>query len=387
MNCERDLIILPYETNMSWFIALLAVTFYSQRLRIIMLEVSKRWNTSFPLFKLYLFLLHMKYKRSFKVADYDYFKTMTLENLLEEMNNYNKDIFCFDTDIINSMHAKYYIKNLYNFFDISSLMISVYTNEVVTLDPYNNIKKLQPNDHIDTMHIKTDILYPDEVKIELQKTPDILIIRLSDMTSDNCSEFRNHQFKIHYYLTNIQNIAEIMLHNEDLIYNNVSYKLDAVLLDNLHQNLHTIAGMTCNNTRYVYNGWRLKKEGSSDDLIPCDLMEFNWDTNFDEKFYLQTKQCGIVAATEKGNPYCYSFEKGERILLYVRTAIQKSKIINSTFFPNSSQYSLQKQFAPTGLLRIDNSIDDDELEEPKTQRRKRPRYKKKLGKQLSPIPE
>ncbi len=353
MDCSNDLIILPYEINMSWFIALLAVTLYSQRLRMVLLEANKRWNKTFPLFNIFSFLIHMKYTKSFTPADYEYFDTMTLENLLEELHHYDENKFWFDTDIINPMHAKYYIKNLYDFLDMSAIMISVYADEFVAFDPYNNITNIKESESIEGINIKTDILYPYEVAAELQKTPDILIIRLSDMTMDTCSEFKDHKFKLNYYLTNIKNITEILLHNEILEYNNNTYILDSVLLENVPKMHHTIAGMTCGNTKYVYNGWRLKKQGN--DLIPCDLMEFDWDTNINEKFCLKTKQCGmevISTSARNDNNYCYSFNKGERLLIYVKSQISTSKILDDVTL--SPEYSLSKRFAPTGLLRIAN---------------------------------
>jgi hypothetical protein len=345
MDCKTNILTLPFEYNMSWFICLLVVTMYSQNIREVTLEASKRWNASFPLFKLFNFILHMKYQRSFTTADYEYFETMTLENLMRELHNYNNDKFWFSTDIINPMHAKYYIKNMYDFFDISSLMISVYTDEIVTLDPYNNIKKIDNG-----MKIRTDVLYPDEVDTELSKTPNILIIRLSTSSVHECSEFRNHPFKFNYYLKKTKNITEILLHDDTLEYNGGTYKLDAVLTDNIPQQNHTIAGITCGNTKYIYNGWLFRPEGEH--MIPCELMNFDW-TNVNAKFGLNSKHCNIDIPP-RGKKSYFSFGEGERILIYVKSQIDKPMFVDKLSF--KPEYKVSKKFSPTGLLRLSNSL-------------------------------
>ena len=83
MDCN-NVLVLPYELNIEWFISILVVMFYSQRNREVILEASRRWNTKFPLLKLFHFILYYKYT---KVSDddYEYFSKMTLQNVLKEI--------------------------------------------------------------------------------------------------------------------------------------------------------------------------------------------------------------------------------------------------------------------------------------------------------------
>ncbi len=381
MDCKKDILTLPFEYNMSWFVCILVVTMYSQRIREITLEASKRWNNTFPLFKLFSFILHMKYV-SKSAVDYEYFESMTLENLCKELQNYDENKFWFSTDVINPMHAKYYIKNLYDFFDISSIMISVYADEIVTLDPYNNVTKIDKGAHsMRGINVKTDVLFADEIQSELDKTPNILIIRLSPSNIDESTEFRGHQHKFNYYLTKTKNITEILLHDDMIVYNDQLYRLDAALVDNVQHQNHTIAGISCSNKRYIYNGWKFRQEG--DNMIPCELMDFNWDTNSPHEFCLHNKKCSIVTDSKPRISNCFSLTQGERILIYVKSKPYRPQF-NSSSLPSDSEYSLSKRFAPTGLLRLQNTW---ATKTRSTRSHKKVKSKSKPMQPLAPVPE
>lgn len=352
MNCKNDLVILPYEKNMTWFISLLVASFYSQRMCHIMLEASKKWNRKNPIFHLFYFILRLKYNKSQRSGrsgmsgmSEEYFSKLTLENLMNEMYYYDENKFWFDTAIIDPMHAKYYIKNIFNFFGLSSLMVTVYADETVMYDQFNSITKIY--DDKKTVNLKIDRIFPEEIRAQLSETPDILVVRLSDKEMKESPEFKNNPYKLDYYVTNIKNTAEFLLHDNVLQFNGAKYELDSVLLDNISHNPsnHTITGITCHNEKYIYNGWKLKNE--NDAMVPCDLMEYDWNTNVNKKFCLKEIFCGIHTDNlPEHSPYCFSAGSGERILIYTKTG-NIGKYMNNDMIDTHSP-------SPTSLMRFKN---------------------------------
>jgi hypothetical protein len=111
------------------------------------------------------------------------------------------------------------------------------------------------------------------------------------------------------------------------------YQLDSVVLENWNKikSGHAIAGITCENNKYIYNGWTRK---SMDPVmanqvitrnIPCELMEYDWNVKNHSDFCLNPKECIPDTSVIDVKDLCFNFSKGRRILVYVRTdAIQAS---------------------------------------------------------------
>ena len=130
---------------------------------------------------------------------------------------------------------------------------------------------------------------------------------------------------------------------------------------------HVISGITCNNNKYVYNGWSsfsndpaiVNKDTINNLLSPCSLMKFDWDVNKDEEFCLNAEKCKLDFVIDKKD-LCFSFNKGERLLIYVKIDDKQSDI-KSTTTKNVKQLSNMKD-----ILDNINNIDklkDNELVE------------------------
>jgi hypothetical protein len=84
-------------------------------------------------------------------------------------------------------------------------------------------------------------------------------------------------------------------------YNGTSYILDSCIIGTELHNpscsiAHAIAGVTCNNQRFVYNGWTaksadpaMKGSGSVIQDMPCALGRYDWDQN--KSFCINTSAC------------------------------------------------------------------------------------------------
>lgn len=113
---------------------------------------------------------------------------------------------------------------------------------------------------------------------------------------------------------------------EKIIYNGKNYTLDSVILVNRNQDKvnkigHTIAGITCKGKKYIYNGWtrvNMNPDMNTTIRIPCELMEYDWNTIKDDDFCLNRKDCIPDFLGIELKRLCFNFSEGKRILVYVR---------------------------------------------------------------------
>jgi hypothetical protein len=117
---------------------------------------------------------------------------------------------------------------------------------------------------------------------------------------------------------------------EKIHYHDIEYNLDSVILTDWNKNKpgeHSIAGITCEYNKYIYNGWT---RTSMDPVmtnteitrnIPCELMPYDWDVKHNGNFCLNTDLClpDKLNINEVPDKLCFNFSKGYRILVYVRT--------------------------------------------------------------------
>jgi hypothetical protein len=174
--------------------------------------------------------------------------------------------------------------------------------------------------------------------------------------------------------------------NDNIEYNGEQYELDSVILNNWNTNSdlmdHVIAGITCENQRYVYNGWTRYTQDPTIDKTkqktfskyPCELMKFNWNVKQNNDFCLNLQKCNLPkpAKNKKGDVIsnlCFSFNKGDRILVYVKkskldTVGDKKSIENikssiKSSMKSSSPKSIKKnnkQFEPCPDGKIRNPL-------------------------------
>jgi hypothetical protein len=130
---------------------------------------------------------------------------------------------------------------------------------------------------------------------------------------------------------------ELTSMREKITYNGSEYKLDSVILSNYNirkDHGHAIAGITCKNKKYIYNGWTRR---SMDPMmaktkitrnIPCELMSYNWNIQKDNDFCLNTKKCiPDILKFFNDDKLCFNFGAGNRILIYIR---KDATVVTST---------------------------------------------------------
>ena len=118
-------------------------------------------------------------------------------------------------------------------------------------------------------------------------------------------------------------------HAGEITYNKNKYVIDSCIIPaQINTNScsvgHVIAGVTCANNRFVYNGWtaRSADPAMKDKLIlrelPCALMPSDWVK--DRAMCINTDNCSMNEVKRKGSEFCFESFKRSTVM-YVRKDI------------------------------------------------------------------
>ena len=335
-----------------WFMGIFVAMFYSQKSRKILKDISDTWDESDVLFKLLKNILY-NYK------DYK-FNDVTFQDILRFLYNKDSEKFMFHPftdDGGLSSAVSTYIGPLYNLLNIDYTMFEYNVNKEDFLiyslsnEEFNNnvIKHIKINtdgikyvDH-EFIPYKSNLLSesknkkPTTYSIFNKSPPPILIVHAKTTNIDEAS-----YNKINKHLNIIVEDPEIKKNvtsmNENITYMGTEYELDSIILSSVNKldsiifgdvnsrNKigHVIAGITCKNKRYVYNGWAKDNMDPSmgTDItkdIPCQLMEHDWAIKNND-FCLNTTNCILdeFKSEIEGSKLCFNFHKGQRVLIYVK---------------------------------------------------------------------
>jgi hypothetical protein len=256
--------------------------------------------------------------------DFKFFRDIKPENILTMLFNYNSKKFMlnkFDEGFV----AEIYIKRFYKMLGVSCMMIAAY-NDKIQYDIFNHVSSFEWLKN-GQGNIKFQIKDINYVMNKLHETPDVLIVRTADKNIGNLHS--QYQF---IEATNAKNIRAM---NDVITYNNHEYELDSIILTNWNIDEfgagHAIAGVTCKNERYVYNGWTnntidpAMQTKKMNIRLPCDLMKFAWNPKNNDEFCLNPKECNLDIIYQDNLPkdLCFSFAKGKRLLIYIRKGAKK----------------------------------------------------------------
>jgi hypothetical protein len=315
--CSR--ILTPHQVGpICWFMATLVAMFYSQRSRKILLEASKHWNTEDKLFKLLKNILHEKYMKveSREIDDYMKFSDDTFIKVLQYLNEHDPKSFPYNPETTSGgFKSENYIGKLYKLLGVDYRIYNY--NMPFYHQLYSDLNDKLLGEYIDDPKIliivrrKNDTIIPEEI------------------TKEGLKSMR-----------------------EKIIYNGKNYTLDSVILVNRNQDKvnktgHTIAGITCKGKKYIYNGWtrvKMNPDMNTTIRIPCELMEYDWNTIKDDDFCLNRRDCIPDFLGIELKRFCFNFSEGKRILVYVRKdAISATSSATSTNTMSNEIIERQKQ--------------------------------------------
>jgi hypothetical protein len=336
------------EGPLCWFNAILMAVLYSQRSRQVLLQHCDEWDMNNKVLKVFKHILKHKYIKSKEpTKDFKFFESISAPKVLKLLYNIKpKYLPEFFKDEMNGYLPELYISKLYKILGIDNIMFHVFKssnmpsyNGELSYDKRNHIKNLRvvpnPNKLLkQKMKIDYDIDSKSkeyiENKINKNKNPSVIIVN-ADV------QFHSREYKL-----NITDDNKDLVSLKDVImYNGEEYVLDSILLTNWNdvaiQSAHKITGLTCNNERYVYNGWTKTTQdpamlqNNSQKKInqyrqrPCELMKFPWNTSNGNDFCLNTAKCNLDKPRKNGKQLCFSFSKGDRNLIYVKRSISETE--------------------------------------------------------------
>ena len=332
VNCKKVLTLKQYGPT-CWFNSILMAVLYSEKSRKLLLENSKKWNKKIKLFKTLAYMLQYKYLRTDNVSkDYLYFDKVRPEHILEELHKYNSIKFHNLTMFKNGYVPALYIRKIYKLLGAKVLFLDYTPNKQLYYSLYNNVKTNMIEDDIIKYNLFTK---PLSVILKNFDNPDVIIIHI-------VPEYiiaTNH-YPFYYdlnYLVDNNYITESIYDSiyklgRNITYKDYTYSQDSVLLSNWNDNIinkgHSVAGITCEGERYVYNGWsrttidpNIIEELSYYDeeiAIPCEMMKFPWDVAKNSEFCLNPRECILDSMNVDVNNLCFNFNKGSREIIYVK---------------------------------------------------------------------
>jgi hypothetical protein len=322
--CNR-VITFPQFTGTCWFNALLMIVLYSENSRKLLLHKSKTWDTRIQILDTLKYILKHKYMRTSNTyTDYKILNIFSPEYILQELYKHNKKNFIFNPQKEEGSFAEYYIKKLYNFLGVSSLLYLDYndTTDKLYYSIYNDIPKNNKFVFINEINFKK--------KMKSLENPEIIIINLSDIYRKKYFAYK-FPYPSYYEFTD-DKYTPLKSLEEKIIYNNEVYILDSVSLVNYNYaneliGGHQICGITCNGEKYIYNGWNKDIDISKINIpVPCELMKFKWNIkNTNKDFCLNQKTCfpdvikkKSVLNIKKQNQLCFCFGNGQRVVIYIK---------------------------------------------------------------------
>jgi len=124
------------------------------------------------------------------------------------------------------------------------------------------------------------------------------------------------------------------IHNKIIKYNGRNYILDSCILGGEVRTpscsvAHAIAGVTCNNKRFIYNGWTARSadpamsgSGSVIRDMPCSLMPADWASN--KSFCINTSACkmNIAKPNQLSKELCFN-GVARSTVVYIRSDLAK----------------------------------------------------------------
>jgi hypothetical protein len=334
-----------------WFMATFVAMFYSQRNRKILLKESNNWKKDKELFETLYDLLHNKYlKKNENGEDYDDFNDDTFIKILSLLFQENRKMFPFNPKhkkMLKAFAPQNYIGKLYTLLGIDYKMFDYNkSSDILRYSFFNKeyddllILKIENKNYSNYVIDDKEGILIDHKYIEDEYAPPILII----MVTENYEYPMYERILPNNVIPNGSKNSKIRYRKDNITYNEKNYTLDSVVLFNTNtedNDGHIITGITCDDERYIYNGW---SRTSMDPVmpenikrnIPCELMPYNWNIMFDNNFCLNRQTCIpdiLKTKVEKGK-FCFNFSKGTRILIYVRDddILETSKYIDRYFF-------------------------------------------------------
>jgi len=337
-SCEK-VITIPQYKDTCWFNAILMAIFYSQHSRKLLYHHFEDKKDKFSRIMNHIIKhTYIKSKEAIK-----YFEFMKPENILRYTNLDKTELFNY---LKNKKNYGFNVKTFLPFF-LKSLNKNVMDIIIYKKNCYANYYSLLPLFAINfaSRHTNKFLSKWSGITSKDISDPDYIIVHnILKLKSSNfyttlfLNDYKTYpklekKLNLKTYDINIKGLLSL---DNEIFYNGNKYILDSILLNNSNREQvklgHAIAGITCKNNRYVYNGWFrvtndpniTKNYGTR--TLPCELMKHEWNVKKNIKFCLNPKLCRLdkYEKTLKED-LCFSFsDLDNATIIYVKVITTKS---------------------------------------------------------------
>jgi hypothetical protein len=378
-NCDK-IATLPQFGETCWFNAILMAVLYSEGSRKIFLKESIKWDINSDNFKKIIkTILHHHYNQSEETTLY--FNKLKPEAILFTMleQNNEKILINYFKNLIKKTNESYsnlayipsiIISKFYDYLNINALELNYIEDDNVLLFNYMKSFTFYKDENNEGKFYFDHFNLKEKITKSIKNIPDILILQDYNINTGTNNLIKQHYNDNKKYLENfysttygIKNIDKSIKNFEDIIiFNGNKYKLDSCILTNYNDlgnnKWHAIAGLSCNNNRYIYNGWSIPDDKNKQKY--CPLIKLNWSLKESDDFCLPKKSCQLENVDS--NDLCFSFNKGLRTLIYVKINNKQDDDILLLQKQVSSPAGVSK-IGISKLIDIFHDIEDKSTEE------------------------
>jgi hypothetical protein len=320
--CDK-VVTIPQYRNTGWLNAILMCILYSQNSRKLLLHRNKLPNQN-SLAPILNDILSKQYIQNKKTAEY--FNNAKIDEILASLG-FPANSNLYDYVISKGWSSYWFLPRIIDALNKTSISLEctkenifVGMNEITGYNINNGELEINFNRLNDAYFSQLN------TKINHTANPDYIFvhpIKHNTMYTDFISRYIAHphynaQFNLNTYTTNYDGILQQKV---NIMYRGDEYILDSCILLNYNADKigrsYPIAGITCKNDRYVYNG--LSPKTTNKELAPpCKLFKFDWTTNTDE-FSIDTATCELKLSQNKNSSEpCFTFTKGGLVLIYLK---------------------------------------------------------------------
>lgn len=335
--CEA-IAVIPQYTATCWFNALLTAVLYSEGCRNLLLTRELLWKMPEPL----LTILRQIVKEKSRDSDHQYYnKRITPEYILQLLHKAEPRRFYFDPDRLTEGEWAYpYLGHLFEFLGVPKTLhlTAVYNKYTKKFDLYlNNIHREEIPIFTSTrlVHIPrvlkmlTSWFTHHIAPTKMEHAFDAICIQFSQKEPGfEDVDTRDQYVKGFTYFPRLvkKGFSKKELLKDTLSLGNNTYRIDSSFLVSIYDHKgkipHAIAGITCENRRFLYSGWT-RNRGQ----FPCSLSPYDWVHREDYFSLLERDGCGFHFGKTSEKGYEYNPQTNHAVYIYV----------HEKFYPNSEK--------------------------------------------------
>ena len=312
------------EGSICWFVAIFTTLFFSQYTRIVMKRHARRVLNDPDRHQIAEAVLEITKGYESGHMSQRAVNHMKPRQFLADLRKVRSNVFDKRKNNIEEAHYLPYLQAMYGFLKVPHLFLGFVDGKFV-YSAFNKDLPLEMSDWVNAVQT-----LPAAGMSVNTNNPEVLIIT-RDIAENATQAMWNDPRPI---IGQIRGF-DPREHVERLKYNGREYVLDSCIIGaelktaSCHV-AHAIAGVTCNDEKYVYNGWAARSgdpamRGASAVVrnLPCAIARYDWPKN--KSFCINSKACSFENArpNQFGRELCFNAVQRSSVT-YIRADLLKS---------------------------------------------------------------